>query len=279
MSEFRRRIMMFVRPVTSSVPSPTISPAAGAILSSQNISISISGTATSAEYSFDNQNWTTYTSPFTIASDSVVYARAMDSDGNYSGVVSNSYTILPYDAEIEYLESTGSQYINTGIYPTADYTFDCKVATTTASYNCVAWGTRSGGSYISSNLQCYFNANSNSGTGEFHLYSTNTNSNNNWSAGFVPTQYTMYEYTGITVVSTMTDMTYPVILFGLNVIGSITTSAGKCRIGGWTAYNNGVKVADMIPVRVGSVGYMYDKVSGELFGNLGSGSFTYGNDV
>ena len=35
----------------------------------------------------------------------------------------------------------------------------------------------------------------------------------------------------------------------------------------------------MIPVRVGQVGYMYDKVSRELFGNQGSGNFTLGNDV
>ncbi len=36
---------------------------------------------------------------------------------------------------------------------------------------------------------------------------------------------------------------------------------------------------DMIPVRVGSVGYMYDKVSKTLFGNAGSGSFILGNDI
>lgn len=36
---------------------------------------------------------------------------------------------------------------------------------------------------------------------------------------------------------------------------------------------------DLKAVRVGSVGYMYDEVSGELFGNSGTGSFTLGNDV
>ena len=35
---------------------------------------------------------------------------------------------------------------------------------------------------------------------------------------------------------------------------------------------------DLVPVRDNGVGYLYDKVSGELFGNDGSGSFTYGND-
>lgn len=35
----------------------------------------------------------------------------------------------------------------------------------------------------------------------------------------------------------------------------------------------GELVRDMVPVEVDGVGYMYDKVSGELFGNLGTGSF------
>ena len=35
----------------------------------------------------------------------------------------------------------------------------------------------------------------------------------------------------------------------------------------------------MVPVRVGQVGYMYDKVSGEFFENKGSGNFGLGPDV
>lgn len=41
---------------------------------------------------------------------------------------------------------------------------------------------------------------------------------------------------------------------------------------------DGEFVLDMIPVRVGQVGYMYDKVSEQLFGNDGSGSFILGAD-
>jgi hypothetical protein len=42
--------------------------------------------------------------------------------------------------------------------------------------------------------------------------------------------------------------------------------------------NNGVMKLDLIPVRVGNVGYMYDKVSGQLFGNAGTGNFILGPD-
>jgi hypothetical protein len=36
---------------------------------------------------------------------------------------------------------------------------------------------------------------------------------------------------------------------------------------------------DLIPVRKGNVGYMYDRVSGQLFGNAGTGEFVLGSDI
>lgn len=42
---------------------------------------------------------------------------------------------------------------------------------------------------------------------------------------------------------------------------------------------NDTLVRDFIPVRVGTNGYLYDKVSGTLFGNEISGDFTLGNDI
>lgn len=36
---------------------------------------------------------------------------------------------------------------------------------------------------------------------------------------------------------------------------------------------------DFIPVRIGTKGYLYDKVSKRLFGNAGTGSFTLGPDI
>lgn len=44
-------------------------------------------------------------------------------------------------------------------------------------------------------------------------------------------------------------------------------------------YQNDALVRDFIPVRVGQTGYLYDKVSGTLFGNDGTGSFGIGNDI
>jgi hypothetical protein len=41
---------------------------------------------------------------------------------------------------------------------------------------------------------------------------------------------------------------------------------------------NNVMVRDFIPVRVGQVGYLYDRVSGQLFGKYGTGDFIVGPD-
>ena len=54
---------------------------------------------------------------------------------------------------------------------------------------------------------------------------------------------------------------------------------GKSRIAYCKVYDNGTLLRDFIPVRVGNVGYMYDKVSGQLFGNSGTGSFILGPDT
>lgn len=49
----------------------------------------------------------------------------------------------------------------------------------------------------------------------------------------------------------------------------------------YSAYvkQDGVLVRDFVPVRVDNVGYMYDKVSGQLFGNVGGSDFIIGNDI
>ena len=42
--------------------------------------------------------------------------------------------------------------------------------------------------------------------------------------------------------------------------------------------SNHVSIFDFIPVRVGDIGYLYDRMSGQLFGNQGTGAFIIGPD-
>lgn len=65
--------------------------------------------------------------------------------------------------------------------------------------------------------------------------------------------------------------------------GGIRPNAGRngsVRLYSIKIYGIGnVKILDLIPVRVGTVGYMYDRVSGRLFGNQGTGEFVLGSDI
>jgi CO dehydrogenase/acetyl-CoA synthase alpha subunit len=73
---------------------------------------------------------------------------------------------------------------------------------------------------------------------------------------------------------------------GAILFGSVSSSSGAtsqsltaAKIFAFKLYNtNGDLLGDYIPVRVGTVGYLYDRVSGKLFGNAGTGDFVLGPD-
>ena len=63
-------------------------------------------------------------------------------------------------------------------------------------------------------------------------------------------------------------------LFALHRSASQYTYCGKYRL-----FGAKIDTLDFIPVRKGTVGYLYDRVSGKLFGNAGTGDFVLGPDV
>ena len=54
--------------------------------------------------------------------------------------------------------------------------------------------------------------------------------------------------------------------------------AAKAKVFSLRIFDTGTLVRDFIPVRVGTTGYLYDRASGALFGNDGTGSFGVGPD-
>jgi hypothetical protein len=180
--------------------------------------------------------------------------------------------------QLEYLEATGTQYILTNVYPNNTYTFDTKLKFTMLG-NVIPWGVRSVGSSTTVDSQCYLNYNSSSVNKNIMLYSTATNSSKNYNTGERPLLANIYDFRNMWVVDSMIQMTYPVMLFGLNNIGTLSASVGKCRIYRWTAYSKGIAVCDLIPaLRIAdSKPGMYDLVTGQFFVNQGTGEFTYGD--
>lgn len=179
---------------------------------------------------------------------------------------------------LDYIESTGTQWIDTRYYATHLSTFDIKVAITIKG-NIIPFGARNSGTYNTLNEQCYLNTNFieyNSRTPK--LYSTGINVNENWSSGIIPELNTMYEFDNMYVVPTMNDMKYPITLFAFNMLGVVNPDYGICRIGKWVAYNSGIKAANFIPaLDPDGRPCMYDTISKQPFYNQGTGEFIAGN--
>lgn len=186
---------------------------------------------------------------------------------------------LPYDAELEYLESTGTQWIDTGV-AFSDSSRTYKWDITAQSVN------KSSGNY---KWFCgYF-------SGYPHCCGT-YNDTTDASRAFYPTGKYYANGVEISPPIAATDKKYDVVeniysVNGLGVSDTLTiftrrdtrygtvSASGPLRVYACKLYDNGTLVRDFIPVRKGTVGYLYDRVSKRLFGNAGTGDFVLGPDV
>lgn len=177
---------------------------------------------------------------------------------------------LPYDAEVEYLETDGSAYINTG----------AKIYNDTSVV--VVWYSN----YSTSTASYFFG--SDSSTDRFYFREYNGNAS-----------YSIGSWWLNTNISTVGTHTIEMSNNGISVDGTASSRTGAAKTGDGNfclfhvaagnspsgmrcysckIYQNGVLVRDYIPVRVGTEGAMYDRVSGQLFRNAGTGDFVLGPD-
>ena len=191
----------------------------------------------------------------------------------------------PYDAEVEYLESDGNQAIDTTEHYTRSTT-KVYLRYMKFSNKKYAFGANSSDNKTS---VLFCNGGSNGTTYSFrlwrykNLYSTDSDT---WqtNAEIHELEITKsFKVDGVgrwTPGVNDTDFTSERTLFlfashnANNAFGSSSMRVYACKI-----WQNDVLVRDFIPVRKGQVGYMFDKVSGELFGNLGTVDFILGPDV
>lgn len=192
------------------------------------------------------------------------------------GIGNDIYNPTSYNSEVEYLESTGLQYIDTGITPTVNTKFEIRYQYT--SINLLGG---SGLSPVGGGRRFHINTYE----GKIHV---GCGTNNNW-------KNTINVDTNIHQVALQGNGSFTVDGTAYSTGGSVGDFSGTYiylfRIFGQSEYTNGYRlysakiyegeelVRDYIPVRVGSLGYMYDRVSGKLYGNEGVGAFVLGNDV
>lgn len=178
---------------------------------------------------------------------------------------------LPYDAEISYLQGDGSAYIDLGVIGDKETHMHIKFIPTVNSNSDGVCGWRGDNSNSlaitsSSGVSQRFGSQSKTTT-----YSLNVE------------HEVSINKSGVTIDGSLTSWNQTASFTTPNTLRlfMVNTSLNKFK-GKIIAFNmssNGTPAFDMIPVRVGQVGYMYDKVSGQLFGNAGSGNFILGNDI
>lgn len=200
---------------------------------------------------------------------------------------------FPYDAEVEYLESTGKQWIDTGFR--SDNT--CKISIgmeIPASMTTNGWvfGSRNGSS-SANDKSCLFAAvNENtcyamlgSGIKEFNLSLIKNNLHiveMSLTGGVVIDGAVVARFTPSEQADVFTNI-FPIVLFTLRFGPSTLGNNFHGRIYGFSVMSNGIPRLLFQPVRFTnengqSEGAMYDRVSGKLFGNKGTDDFVLGPD-
>lgn len=184
---------------------------------------------------------------------------------------------LPYDAEVEYLESTGTQYINTLTAMQEDDAIEVEASFVIQSGdNILFYGSLPMVSgygvefYYQGNNRYYFRF----GGSLSNRGYTALDYQAGWHVYKLDRHYLYMDGVAKSIPPAIINMTTnPLILFGSN------SQPGHVKIRSAKILRSGTPILDLIPVRVGQVGYMYDRVSGQLFGNVGTGDFVVGPDV
>lgn len=190
---------------------------------------------------------------------------------------------LPYDAEIECIECIGTQYIDTLFKGNTTTTkLSISLMLKSNSVNQALFGSRNTPGFAGNDstnvfaINNYFRIDWATGDANSNIpFSMNTIYNIEITRGYFKIDDTVYNYPNRISINQNYNF-----LIGNFTNGSSTPFNGGLigRIYSAKLYNNDVLIMDLIPVRVGTTGYMYDKVSGQLFGNAGTGSFILGPD-
>ena len=186
-----------------------------------------------------------------------------------------------YKVELEYLESTGTQWIDTGYTPIPATTrFELYFTPTRINDNSFAFGARNN-SAAGGAETCTAYKPANRVRQDWAGGNTEFTTRLNIADKFLYTAYNNTVslndevYTGTTIRST-NRLDYNFTLFTVNTAGTVDSRMFAGKIYYAKLYDNDVLVRDLIPVLDNDyVPCMYDKVSGELFYNKGAGEFVY----
>ena len=190
---------------------------------------------------------------------------------------------------IEYIESTGTQYIDTGIVPTSTIKleFDANIVSGGSNVWMPVFGSRS---FNSSNnvLATYFclyiqtssyylspnYAGFDPGTGG----NTKINFNQRYKLTEDKGQFYIDDVlqSGISTTNTLTTGDKTIYLFTNNALGDVQLRGQDVKLYGCKIWDNNILVRDFIPILdYNNVACLYETVEGKFYYNQGAGSFNY----
>ena len=192
---------------------------------------------------------------------------------------------------VEYLESTGTQYIDTGM--SIDTSSDVIRCTFLPFANTGTYETYFGvGEKIDGNNKFFEIRKNNGATRIIGLLpgalaiktasNTDFNADGAWHNLTYSTGELVLDNHVNSFTPSSTTFSRSLYLFARHNLESDTPGlAASCRISAFQHWRNGVLVRDFRPIAIGTTGYMLDMVSGQYlpYGNAGSGDFVVGPDA
>lgn len=185
-----------------------------------------------------------------------------------------SASALPYDAEVQYIQGNGSAWINPQYTTTSNsiITIDCQLSSVVAQKRII-------GNITTGYFEIYIN-----GSKKWSFASNNKTYASSIAAN---TSRHVFKIDNVAAKGYIDDTAVNIgrnaaAYYGTTEIFARHTVANRTCVGkiySCTIANGTTLVRDYIPVRVGAVGCLYDKVSGTLFYSSGSSNFTAGPDV
>lgn len=195
-----------------------------------------------------------------------------------------------YDAQVEWLATDGIAFIDTGFNPKSSTKIEIVMDVPTLDdHACWFFGSRNASA--AQQLALFYN-NQNTTQWSWRFGNKSATNSTAISSGIYTFDnkslarrlYIKHNNATLTLTATNNSFTgtFPFYIFTLNVGGIPATGNIQSGLKCLTAkiWDNTTLVRDYIPVRKGNVGYLWDKIGEQLYGNAdSSGAFTYGNDV
>jgi hypothetical protein len=181
---------------------------------------------------------------------------------------------LPPIVEVDYLQSTGTQYIVLPFGLTSNDVFSI-------SFSRFLWNSNYGAMLYACDRYRCIGASGNASLGTFQFDLTfNAKTYQQYGASTMSQQRTLtidiphqnYKISGNNVVQVVMGE-----LTGKSM--SLLANGAQCRLHEVKIERNGDVVFHLVPVRTGDIGFMLDVISGNAFKNSGTGSFIIGPDV